>query len=120
MKKNQIIFFLVLVLVLAGIFYFSSKGEIYHSFGENKVIMIKFYGQGCPHCAKLKLFLDELQKQDKNIIVKEYEVYFNDTNRKLFEKLSEKYNTTIQGVPSLFIDGEVIWGFSDLTKEKKV
>ncbi len=113
-KKITISIIALIILILIGIFYANSiKGEsnITPS-GDNQIIIIKFYGQGCPHCAQLSKFLKDLQEQDKNIIIKDYEIYFNNENRKTFEQLAEIYNTEIKGVPTIFIDQKVIVGFS--------
>lgn len=74
--------------------------------------LVIFYGQGCPHCASLKNYLDETSPNYPNISVKEYEVYFNAENRQLFQKMSHSYGREIPGVPTTFINGKMIVGFS--------
>ncbi len=119
-KKITISIILILIITLAGIFYINSiTGKTdYTPSGENQVIIIKFYGKGCPHCAQLDSFLKDLQKKDSNIIVKDYEIYFNDENRMVFEELAEAYETEIQGVPTIFIDKKIIVGFSSSIGEQ--
>jgi cytochrome c biogenesis protein CcdA/glutaredoxin len=100
-------------LLLLSLILFSSL--IYSS---NDVHLHVFYGEGCPHCAQLHAYTDYLQNEYDNLIVENHEVYFNNTERILFEKVSRDYNTTIQGVPTVFINDKVIVGFSSsLAKE---
>ena len=103
-KKNLIIK-LGTIFLLVIIFSFLA-------FCQNKTILFFFYGQGCPHCAQMKPFLENLESKYPNLEVREFEVYFNQTNRELFEKVAEAYNTEIQGVPTVFIDKSVIVGYS--------
>jgi cytochrome c biogenesis protein CcdA/glutaredoxin len=78
----------------------------------NDVHLYMFYGQGCPHCSMLRTFLDELEQKYPDLHVVEYEVYQDAQGRELFQIFSEKYNTEIEGVPTVFIDEKVIVGFS--------
>jgi len=119
-KKITISIIFITILVLIGIFYTNSiTGKTdYKPAGENQVIIIKFYGRGCPHCAQLDSFLKDLQEKDSNIIVKDYEIYFDNENRKVFEELAEAYDTEIQGVPTIFIDKKVIVGFASPLEEQ--
>jgi cytochrome c biogenesis protein CcdA/glutaredoxin len=84
----------------------------------NAVVLVDFYGEGCPHCAKLDVFLEELEEKYEDLEVKKFETYFNQENRELFEKVSSAYGEEIQGVPSVFIDNEVISGFNEKIGEK--
>ena len=82
------------ILLLIGIFFlvscFSAIAE------EHNVEVHVFYGQGCPHCSKLNLFLDDLQDKYPNLEVKNFEVYQNEENRELFEKMTEVFGSYIQ------------------------
>jgi cytochrome c biogenesis protein CcdA/glutaredoxin len=78
-----------------------------------ETVLVFFYGQGCPHCAKEELFLEEMQKNYPTLKVERYEVYFNKSSRGLFQELSAAYNTKVGGVPTTFINGKVITGFND-------
>src|SRR3989344_7025683 len=115
-KKKILIGIAILAIFSILFFNFSAYGketEKSNGNGINNVKIIIFYGQGCPHCAGLHDFFEELKKQNSNLIVEEYEIYFDKENRKMFEQLAEVYNTTVQGVPTVFIDNKVIVGFSN-------
>lgn len=79
----------------------------------NTVDLHMFYGQGCPHCSKLRLFLEEMQSEYPSLVVHEHEVYHNQDGRELFEEMANNYGREIGGVPTVFIDDKVIVGFSN-------
>jgi cytochrome c biogenesis protein CcdA/glutaredoxin len=97
---NKKIFLLLLLFLIIPITYASPD-------------LVMFYGQGCPHCSSAHSFLTEIQLEYPEIEIKEYETYFNQENRELFEKVSRAYNTEIKGVPTVFINDKVFEGFSD-------
>ncbi|MCD6522874.1 MAG: hypothetical protein J7K68_03925 [Candidatus Diapherotrites archaeon] len=70
-----------------------------------------FWGQGCPHCAKEEPFLEQMEAKYPEFHAERFEIYRNTTNRALFKRTAEAYNTTIQGVPTLFIGNKVIVGW---------
>jgi len=82
------------------------------AFAQEKVEMYFFYGQGCPHCAAAEPFIEELEQKYPELEVHRYEVYFNEENRQLFQKIAIAYGEEIKGVPTFFIDKKVIVGYS--------
>ncbi len=81
---------------------------------ENSIETIEvyhFYGQGCPHCIKMSPFLDELEEKYP-VEIKKFEIYFNQENRELFDKVSQAYGEEIRGVPTLFLNDKMIVGYS--------
>ncbi|MFA5887483.1 MAG: cytochrome c biogenesis protein CcdA [Candidatus Nanoarchaeia archaeon] len=99
-----------LIAVLIAIFALLSVFALAET---SKIDLVVFHGQGCPHCAKLLEFLDSIQSKYPQMNVIEYETYFNQTNRELFQEYADAFETTIQGVPTVFVDGRVIVGFND-------
>ncbi len=83
-----------------------------------KVTVYFFWGDGCPHCATEKPFLEEMQKKYPEIEIKMFETWKNPENAKLFNEIAKAYGTTAQGVPTTFI-GDKYWiGYADyLAKE---
>jgi len=76
-----------------------------------------FYGQGCPHCSSLLSFLESIEDKYPTLKVYKHEVYQDDEGRELFEELSNRFDTQIEGVPTSFINDRVIVGFSnDISK----
>jgi len=106
--KKKIFFLLVFVLLLS----FFLKKEI---LAKEKLEIYFFWGQGCPHCAKEKPFLEELKQKYPQLEVKEFEVYYSQENQELFQRVAQAYKTQAQGVPTTFIGKDFVVGFG--TKE---
>ena len=106
MKK--IILILMLLLLIAPVISYAAEQE-----GNNEVVLFMFYGQGCAHCGKMELFLNDLEEKYPTLKVERYEVYGNQKNRGLFENMSKAYDTEVVGVPAVFIDNKVVFGFSN-------
>lgn len=76
----------------------------------NPVELYFFEAQGCSHCARMASYLEGLKADYPNLIVKDFEVYFNKDNQDLFQKMAAAYGADAGSVPTLFIDDEVIKG----------
>lgn len=71
-----------------------------------------FYGEGCPHCAKEKLFLNSLKVEyQNNIQIHQYEVYYSEENNNKLNKVAELLGVNVAGVPFLVIGDKAIIGF---------
>ena len=117
---------LIGILVLALIFinapqqagtgnFLLSESNTAQDFNEfNKTIVYFFWGDGCPHCAAEKPFLEKLkQKYGDKIDVKMFEVWHNKETSLLFSEIAKAYVMEARGVPTTFI-GEKKWiGYSD-------
>lgn len=80
-----------------------------------------FYGEGCPHCAKEEVFLDKLEKENKDIKIFRYETWHNRENATLLGEVGKTLNLNITGVPVTIISDQAIVGFgSEETTGKKI
>lgn len=70
-----------------------------------------FYSQGCPHCHGLLSFLKEIKPNYPLLNVTTYEIH-NQTNYQLFTDIADKCGVKIEGVPTTFINGKGIIGYS--------
>jgi glutaredoxin len=113
--KERLGLLLVLILLLSSFV----NAQIDHSVeGHEEVVdVVFFYGVGCPHCAELEEFLDEI-KDDYNLNIVDYEVYQNESNRELAKKLAAEYGDSFRGVPMTFIGDKIFIGFSDRIGEE--
>jgi len=100
-------FLLILILILISVQVVSAQNE------TQEVDLHMFYGQGCPHCSQLRLFLNSIEEKYPTLNIYEHEVYHDDAGRELFEEMSNKYGVPISGVPTVFLDDKVIVGFSN-------
>jgi thiol-disulfide isomerase/thioredoxin len=97
------------ILLMTGFFIFPSNNS--EDFNYNVTVHF-FYGEGCPHCANEKPYLEQWEKKYPGVEVIMYETYYNQDNNILFQQMANKHNIQIQGVPTTFI-GERNWvGFS--------
>lgn len=66
---------------------------------------ILFYGNGCPHCAKVEAYIKD-NKIGKQFDLKQKEVFYNKKNLNEFNGYLEKHNLTYDkiGVPFLIIN----------------
>ncbi len=104
---KQKIFNLILILLFFSLFFRDLKPV----FAQEKIEIYFFWGQGCPHCAAEKPFLEKMKQKYPQLVVKDFEVYYNYQNQELFEKVAKAYNTQAYGVPTTFIGKEFIIGF---------
>jgi cytochrome c biogenesis protein CcdA len=79
---------------------------------ENSTDIVVFYGDGCPHCADLEVFLEDI-KDEYNLNIISYEVYSDESNRHLATVMAEEYGESFRGVPMTFVGDDVFIGFSD-------
>jgi thiol-disulfide isomerase/thioredoxin len=72
-----------------------------------------FWGEGCPHCAQEKLFLDKLEEKYPEIKIYDFEIYKNSENRQLLVNLGEELNINIRGVPFTLVGEKHFVGWYD-------
>lgn len=77
-----------------------------------KVTIYFFWGDGCPHCAKGNLFLQDLVKRYSQVELKRYEVYNSSENQRLLKTMGENFGFEPKSVPSIFIGEEHFEGFN--------
>ncbi|MFA5022431.1 MAG: hypothetical protein WC508_05115 [Patescibacteria group bacterium] len=104
--------FISLVLFL-GFWAFVSLPSLVLAQPPLPVSLTIFYGQGCPHCAKEKLFLDQLENEFSNLKVRRLEVWYNVANANLMSQVGQKMNLSVSGVPLTIIGNQAITGYQD-------
>jgi len=72
-----------------------------------------FWGNGCPHCARAKPFLDGLVRRYPALRLREYEVYDHRENVDLFMAMARELGEEARSVPTVIIGRRMISGFSD-------
>jgi cytochrome c biogenesis protein CcdA len=80
--------------------------------GGHPVVVRYFYGEECPYCA---LQAQEMDTWDErfDVEVHRYEVWHDDDNRALFQRLSAALGHDPSGVPTTFVDDRVWVGFDE-------
>ncbi|MFA5268918.1 MAG: cytochrome c biogenesis protein CcdA [Methanoregula sp.] len=82
-----------------------------------QICIYLFYGQGCPHCERVKPLIDDLAMKHPQVQLKTFEIYFNTTNQAKFHGFSERYGLTDIGVPTLFIGDRALVGEAAIRSE---
>ena len=72
-----------------------------------------FWGDGCPHCAAEKPFLESLVEQNPQIKLHTYEIYYVEKNRELLMEFGTALEFEPQGVPTTIIGRQYWVGFRD-------
>jgi len=98
-----------LILIVALFFVFSLSSQVAQAAGET---IYFFYGQGCPHCAKEEIFLQDLEKQYPDIEIKSFEVWYDQGNLDLLKKIGEVISADVSGVPFTLVGENYVIGFS--------
>jgi thiol-disulfide isomerase/thioredoxin len=105
------------ILVLAALFFIAQP-----VFAQKKQVNIYFFwGQGCPHCAHEKPFLEQLEEKYPEVTVYDYETTGSSSNRELLMKVGKKLNTSVAGVPFTVIGNKHFIGWlSEETTGKNI
>lgn len=98
--------FLFSIIIIFS-FLFSLK-----AFASEPINLYLFWGDGCPHCEKEIIFLNEFKKENPNINLVGFEIYRNVDNAMLFQQFARELNANISGVPALFIGDKYFVGYS--------
>lgn len=85
---------------------------------NDEITLYLFHGDGCPHCADEKAFLETIEDKYPNLKIDKYEVWYNQENSKLLQKVAEAFEITRTGVPTTIIGDTVLIGFGDSTGSK--
>jgi len=79
---------------------------------NNPVNIYFFWGEGCPHCATEKPFLDNVKEKYPQVEVHEFEVWSNSRNRKYLTEVGNRLRADVSGVPFTVIGDEAYTGFN--------
>lgn len=82
------------------------------------VELVVFHGDGCPHCAAMLEFLDELQDEYGDLVVTDYEVWYDTANQAVFAETLRALGEEPAAVPTVVIDGIVIVGHADAIERR--
>ncbi len=79
--------------------------------------LVLYWGDGCPNCAAEKKWLAKVAVDHPDLVITQYEVWFNEDNQKLFIAAGKKLGFTASSVPTTVI-GERVWiGWTDSISE---
>ena len=125
MKKRLIIFFVLFLFLPFNCLALSSDykdrvSSITNSpVDENKINLYLFHGKECPHCEEERKWLKIIKEDYKDYLnIYYFEVWHDDENAKMMEKVSDEFDLNTEGVPLTVIGDKYFVGFSEVNKEK--
>ena len=77
---------------------------------DDPIELVVFHGDGCPHCASMLSFLEDLDDEYPDLVVTAHEVWYDRDNQQLFSDTLAALGAVPQAVPTVVIDGRVIVG----------
>lgn len=113
MPRFKLLLATALTVLCVSLFAFAPQAAKAAETTSAGVNIYLFWGEGCPHCAKAKPFLENLDKSSDKINLYTYEVYYNTQNQKLYQEVGEKLKVDSSGVPLIVIGDEVFVGYSE-------
>ncbi len=81
------------------------------SFDNADPVLLYFWAEGCPACARAAPFLDELAARYPRLTIERYEVSHDLENRELFLRTAERWGADRLAVPAFFLPGRYWIGF---------
>jgi thiol-disulfide isomerase/thioredoxin len=103
---------LVFVFFISLLFSFGSNVEA-QNINESEVNIYFFWGEGCPHCEKEKIFLEKLEEKYSQINIYDFDITQSVRGRQIMSEMGEKLNTHISGVPFTVIGEQYFIGWYD-------
>ena len=82
---------------------------------NNDITLYLFHGDGCPHCKEEIKFLDSIKNKYPNLKIKKYEVWYNEENAQLLQKVEKTFKLERSGVPTTIIGNTVTQGYGNTT-----
>ncbi|NOQ56414.1 MAG: hypothetical protein GQ477_06465 [Nanohaloarchaea archaeon] len=85
---------------------------------EESTCIYLFYGDGCSHCAKVDLFINQLEVEYPDIAIHKFEIYNNRTNALILTDYFDIYNipNKQRGIPVIFISDKYLIGDTPIIK----
>ncbi|NMB90086.1 MAG: hypothetical protein GYA17_17140 [Chloroflexi bacterium] len=111
--KPSLLYWLLGVLLLFSLALPVTPARAQTPAPEHPVYLYLFWGDGCPHCARAKPFLENLPARYPGLELKSYEVYYDPENQALFARMAEKYGLEQLAVPTMFIGAHYIQGYAE-------
>ncbi|MEW6295181.1 MAG: cytochrome c biogenesis protein CcdA [Candidatus Diapherotrites archaeon] len=99
-------FFILLAMFL---FFFSTVHAIE---SEQAACVYFFYGNGCPHCARVEPFLEQLGQKYPELKIEKFEIYNDRQNALLLNKYFEAFGVPEieRGIPAAFVSKKYLIG----------
>ena len=101
-------------------FLFLTSGNVFAQENKNIVNVYFFWGNGCPHCANEKPFLDKIEKENEYVHINRYEVWENKENLDLLINIGKELGVNVSGVPLTLVGDESFVGYAEGYTSKQI
>lgn len=108
--KNKIIKLLIILMFILVPFAINAK--------EKQINVYLFHGDGCPHCATAQEFLDVYLKENKNVKLYEYEVWYSKTNAQKYRDVQKTIGVSVSGLPFIIVGEKHMVGFGSSSSKE--
>ena len=115
-SATSILFFFLFLIIL--LIFKPASAQIQNQDETHQVNIYFFWGDGCPHCATEKPFLETLVEQYPQVKLQTFEVYYEEENQELFIEFGKVLGFEPQGVPTTIIGKQYWIGFRDEYKSE--
>jgi thiol-disulfide isomerase/thioredoxin len=78
---------------------------------NDKINIYFFWGEGCPHCAGEKVFLEKFVKENPDVVIKDFNAWASRENQNLLMEFGKELSVDIRGVPFTVIGEHYIIGW---------
>ena len=96
-----------ILIFLIGITISRNNYVLAEEVEENNIVNIYlFYSDTCRHCAKEKIFLDDIIKNNDNVRIYKYEIN-NKDNGYLLDEIASLMDTNVSGLPFTIIGNKL-------------
>ncbi len=110
---NKKVFLPLLLLVIFLVLLWPNPALANPNRADSETPIYFFWGDGCPHCAEEEIFLNALVEKYPQVIIQDYEVWYDKANLEILKKVAAVMGFEPTGVPVTII-GEEIWiGFRE-------
>jgi thiol-disulfide isomerase/thioredoxin len=115
MRRSTIILVwigLLVGLISIGLFHPVAASAQTETTGH-AVTLYLFWGEGCPHCAAAKPYLESLPEKYPTLSLEEYEVFYDPHNNLVFNQLLKMLGLEQSAVPTVVIGPYYLQGYSE-------
>ncbi|MDD3013591.1 MAG: hypothetical protein PHC34_07810 [Candidatus Gastranaerophilales bacterium] len=102
----------IIIAVFSLIFIFSALPTEVYAAESNEVNVYLFWGDGCPHCAKEKEFINKILPKYPSVNYYNYEIYYNRANIVLMQEAADKLGADAGGVPFMIVGDKDFVGYA--------
>ena len=114
-KFIVVLFAVIAAASVAYIVFSAPVASSAPSLAANDSTVYYFYGQGCPHCAKIEPFMENITRNYPDVNIQKLEVWYNQTNQQIYAQVNAEAGiSTPPGVPEVVIGKTVIVGEVDI------